>query len=58
MLSPKQFRGVVLVALSICASLLLTSPARAQKIELQTCEDLNRVFCENDVDGEVNRHVR
>src|SRR3954463_14073784 len=41
MLSPKQARHLVLLALSACCLLLFASTVRAQfKIELQTCEDL------------------
>lgn len=38
---PKQTRRLMLLALSVCCSVLFASEARAQfKIELQTCEDL------------------
>lgn len=41
MLSPKQTRRPVLLALSVCCSMLFISSAQAQnKIELQTCEDV------------------
>ncbi|HEV3469622.1 MAG TPA: hypothetical protein VG148_09900 [Pyrinomonadaceae bacterium] len=41
MRSPGQARRLVLLALSVCCSVLFASPAPAQyKIELQTCEDL------------------
>ena len=41
MLSHTQTRYLVILALSVCCSMLVVAPAQAQyKIELQTCEDL------------------
>ena len=39
-MSPKCTHHLVLFALSVCCSIIFIPPAQAQKIELQTCEDL------------------